>query len=177
VRWVVRGRAGRRRLGGVAMVVVVLLAGGLATAGAASAVRRGQQQLAVQAMDHYITDLSEVIEDEVGHYQDALADLAAAVTTQPALTADGFAAMTARFTRQRLPGASGVSFVVPAYDRQAAATEALWRTRGATGLTLYRTGTAESRPRSQQHATDRRDARPGRVHRRVHDQQFACAAA
>jgi diguanylate cyclase (GGDEF)-like protein len=141
VEWVVRGRAGRRRLGGVALVLVVLLAGGVATAGAALAVRRGQQQLAVQAMDHYITDLTGVITDEVSHYEDALADLAAAIATQPALTADAFAAMTVRFDRARLPGASGVTFSVPAYDPQVAATQALWRARGATGLTLYRTGT------------------------------------
>ena len=138
---VVRGRARRRRLVGVAMVVAVLLAGGAATTGAALAVRRGQQQLATQAMDHYITDLAGVVADEVSHYEDALADLAAAAATQRELTAEAFAAMTVRFDRTRLPGASGVSFVVPAYDAQVATTQALWRSRGAVGLRIYPTGT------------------------------------
>jgi diguanylate cyclase (GGDEF)-like protein len=138
---VVRGPAGRRRLVGVTTVLAVLLAAGVATASATYAVERGRQRLATQAMNHAITDLSSVITDEVGHYEDALADVAAAVTTQPALTAAEFYGMTVRLNRKRLPGASGVGFVVPAYDAQVAATQARWRDLGATGLTLYRTGT------------------------------------
>jgi diguanylate cyclase (GGDEF)-like protein len=122
------------------MVLVVLILGGAASAGAAGAVRRSQERSSTQAMDHHINDLGTVITDEVHDYRDALADLAAAIGAQQTLTADEFAQMTAGLSSARLPGASGVSFVVPAYDAQVAGTQAIWRSRGATGLTLYRTG-------------------------------------
>jgi diguanylate cyclase (GGDEF)-like protein len=126
----------------VVIVLVVLILGGAASAVAAVAVRRGQDRMAAQAMDHGIEDLSLMITDEVHDYRDTLADLATAIGAQETLKANEFAAMTAGLTSERLPAAAGISFVVPAYDPQVAGTQALWRSRGATGLTLYRTGTA-----------------------------------
>jgi diguanylate cyclase (GGDEF)-like protein len=123
------------------MVLVVLLLGGAASAGAAAAVRRSQDRLATQAMDQQLDDLGTMIADEMRDYRDTLSDLAAAIGAQQTLTAVEFAAMTAGLSSGRLPGATGISFVVPAYDAQVAGTQALWRSRGATGLTLYRTGT------------------------------------
>jgi diguanylate cyclase (GGDEF)-like protein len=122
------------------MVLIVPILGILATTGAVRSVSRGQQRLSTQAMDHYIADISEVIVDQVSHYGDALTDLAAGISSQDRFTNTDFNAMTAALNAVRLPGASGVAFVVPASDDQIPATQAYWRSRGATGLSLYKTG-------------------------------------
>jgi diguanylate cyclase (GGDEF)-like protein len=140
---VASGQARRRRMSGAAMVVVMLILGISATAGATLAVARGQRRLATQEMDHYIDDISAAVQDELSHYGDALTDLAAGIGSQDRLTYADFKAMTAALARRRLPGASGVGFVVPATDREVASTQAYWRARGASGLSLYRTGTDE----------------------------------
>jgi diguanylate cyclase (GGDEF)-like protein len=122
------------------MVLIVPILGILATTGAVRSVSRGQQRLSTQAMDHYIADISEVIVDQVSHYGDALTDLAAGISSQDRFTNTDFNAMTAALNPVRLPGASGVAFVVPASDEQIPDTEAYWRSRGAVGLSLYKTG-------------------------------------
>jgi len=47
-----------------------------------------------------------------------------------------FNAITGRLNRQRLPGASGVVFAVPADTGQITAVQTYWRDQGATGLQL-----------------------------------------
>ncbi len=135
------GTARRRRLVGVALVAAVLLTGGAVSGGAAVTVSHGRQQLATQSMDHHLSTISQEIIDQVGHYGSALTDLAAGISAQERLTAADFQGMTAAMNAARLPGASGVSFVVPAYDAQVAAVQARWRAQGAAGLSLYRSGT------------------------------------
>lgn len=134
------GQSRRRRWAGIGAVLFVLVAGGLAAGGAALAVRRGQHQLATQAMNSYQSTVAAAIRNEVGHYADALSDVTAAIGIEPALTRADFLGLTAQFTPERLPGASGISFIVPSTDATAAADQTLWRSRGADGLTLYRTG-------------------------------------
>ncbi len=136
------GHTRRRTLSGVALVLAVLVAGGLATAAAAVLEHRSQQRLATRLMDHHIDRLADETADEVSHYRDALTDLAVGISAQEYLSATDFDALTATMTSRRLPGANGVSFVTAAFDPQVAAVEAYWRERGATGLTLYRSGTA-----------------------------------
>ena len=131
----------RRTLSGVALVLLVFLAGGLTTATAAVLEHRSQQRLATRMMDHHVDRLAEVMTDEMGHYRDALTDLAAGIGAQEFLSATDFDALTATMTSRRLPGASGVSFVAPALDPQVDDVEAYWRERGAAGLMLYRSGT------------------------------------
>ena len=131
----------RRTLSGVALVLLVFLAGGLTTATAAVLEHRSQQRLATRMMDHHVDRLAEVMTDEMGHYRDALTDLAAGIGAQEFLSATDFDALTATMTSRRLPGASGVSFVVPAADPEVDRVEAYWRERGAAGLMLYRSGT------------------------------------
>ncbi|MCA2211939.1 diguanylate cyclase [Wangella sp. NEAU-J3] len=92
-------------------------------------------------MDYHLRTIAEEITDEVSHYGDALTDLAAGVSAQEHLTSEDFEGMTAAMDGSRLPGASGVSFVVPAYDHEVAAVQAKWRARGASRLSLYRNGT------------------------------------
>ena len=135
------GPAGRRTLGGVALVLLVLLAGGLTTATAVLLEQRAQQRLATRLMDHHIDRLTHEAADEMSHYHDTLTDLAAGIGAQEFLSATDFDALTATMTSRRLPGASGVSFVVPAADPEVDRVEAYWRERGAAGLMLYRSGT------------------------------------
>lgn len=135
------GQARRRRLSGAAMVVVVLILGAVATTGATAAVRGDQRARTEQTMDRYIDSISNAVEDQVGHYREALLDVAAGLSSQTTLTHTDFMAMTAALDEHRLAGASGLSFVVPATDATAASTQAYWRERGADGLDLYRTGT------------------------------------
>ncbi len=136
-----RDTAGRRRLVGVVLVLVVLVTGAVVSGGAALAISRGREQLATQTMDHHIATVAETVIDQVGHYGDALTDLAAGISAQEFLTEDDFQGMTAAMNARRLPGATGVSFVVPAFDGQVAAVQERWRAHGATGLSLYRSGT------------------------------------
>lgn len=133
-------RQARRRWAGVAAVLAVLIVGGLASSGASLAVERGQGRLATQAMDTYQTSIGDAIEDEVGHYRDALADVVAGIAIEPTLDAAEFLGLTAGLGGDRLPGATAISFVVPSTDQGTAATQRLWRSRGANGLTLYATG-------------------------------------
>jgi diguanylate cyclase (GGDEF)-like protein len=123
------------------MVLVVLVVGILATGAAVQSAGRSRQRLATLAMDRNIEDIGEVIAGQVSQYGDALTDLAAGISAQERLTHADFDAMTASLNSQRLKGASGVAFVVPAYDRQVPAAEAHWRASGAAGLSLHRTGT------------------------------------
>jgi diguanylate cyclase (GGDEF)-like protein len=131
----------RRRWASVVAVLSVLIAGGAAAACAELAVQRSQHRLAVQSMDTYRDRFGDTVQDEVGHYADALADIAAAIDTQSAPTAAAFRGLTGHLDDARLPGATGVAFVVPASDAEIPAAQALWRSRGSTGLSLYRTGT------------------------------------
>jgi diguanylate cyclase (GGDEF)-like protein len=135
------GQARRRRLSGVAMVLIVMTLGISVSTVATVSVRHDQRTLAAQAMDRDIDSVSDTVEDGINHYRDALVDLAAGLSSQTELTATDFAALTAALDERRLPGASGVSFVVPATDDEAGAAQAYWRDRGADGLDLYRTGT------------------------------------
>jgi diguanylate cyclase (GGDEF)-like protein len=133
--------AKRRRLSGAALVLAVLVLGGGATGAAALTASRAQQRLATQEMNHYVEDLSDIIAGEIEDYGNTLTDLAAAISAQEFLSASDFVTLTAALDRRRLPGASGVAFVVPAFDDEVAGVQARWRAHGATGLNLYRTGT------------------------------------
>ncbi|MFG1604797.1 diguanylate cyclase domain-containing protein [Actinoplanes sp. NPDC049265] len=136
----VRGRT-RRRVISVGLVLVVLLGGGGATWLASSVVLRGQKQLSEQAMTRAINDSADAVSDEVGHFADALEDVAAAIGSSTYLSKGDFEAITEPLDADRLPGASSIGFAVPAKDGEVSATQAYWRARGAGGLTLYRTGT------------------------------------
>ena len=122
-------------------MLAVLLVGGLASAGMSLALQRNQQRLATQLMDRAADQLGGIVDDEASHYRDVLADLTAAIGTQPVLTRAVFDGMTANLNPARLPGVTGVTFVVPALDGQLPGVQAAWRARGAIGLTLKSAGT------------------------------------
>jgi diguanylate cyclase (GGDEF)-like protein len=135
---------GRRRrwVDGV-LVLAVLAAGLVGSAAVAAATERVQRQHAGRFMDEYADDVRRTVSGELSRYRDTLADLAAGVGAQPDLTATGFTQITGRLTRQRLPGAAAVGFVVAADDAQVPATQAYWRAHGAFGLRLDPAGHGE----------------------------------
>jgi diguanylate cyclase (GGDEF)-like protein len=123
----------------VAVVLVVGLAGSLTVS---AGVERAQHRHAGQLMDQHAEEVARAVTAEADRYCDTLSDVAAAVGAQSDLSAGDFTEITSRLTRQRLPGATGVAFAVPADNGQAAGVQALWRGHGASGLTLTAVGAA-----------------------------------
>jgi len=148
-------RPGGRRWVAAALIVVVLLAGGGGSYAFMAAVDQIQQRFAGRLMDQNADSISQAVADEAYRYDDTLTDLAASVGAQSNLTRDDFAAVTTGLTRQRvpdtsnaasqpnpkrLPGVSGVAFVVPAGPGEIPAVQARWRDRGVPDLRLTAVG-------------------------------------
>jgi diguanylate cyclase (GGDEF)-like protein len=121
------------------LVVVAGLAGSLM---ATTAVDRAQQRHAGQLMDQHADKVAREVTGETARYRDTLSDVAAAVGAQSDFIAGDFTEITSRLTRERLPGATAVAFAVSAVDDQVPRIEAVWRERGASGLTLNTVGAA-----------------------------------
>ncbi|GAA0734574.1 diguanylate cyclase [Dactylosporangium roseum] len=126
---------------GAALVLTVLFAGLGLSAGGAAVVNRVEQRSAAQLMDRYAEDVSAAVIQQVDRYGDTLADLAAAIGARPDVTAADFAAISAGLNWDRLPGASGVAFAVPAADADLPSVESYWRDKGVPTLALAPIGT------------------------------------
>ncbi|GGK81236.1 hypothetical protein GCM10012284_13970 [Mangrovihabitans endophyticus] len=113
-----------------------MLIGLTGTALAAGAFRMAGDARTAQAMNQRTELVVRAITAEIGRYRTVLADLAAAVGAQSDLTAAEFTAITRPVDRQRLPGATGVVYVVPATTDQVPRLQAYWRARGNTALRL-----------------------------------------
>ena len=135
VRSVAEG-ARRRRQSGVALMLAVLVLGAGGAWGCATAVRNAQRNVLAEAVTHEAADINTSLAGEVSDYQEALEDLAAALATQRPLTASAFDGMAANMTPDRMPGATGVAFIVPVAAGDVAGAQATWRAHGATGLVL-----------------------------------------
>jgi diguanylate cyclase (GGDEF)-like protein len=107
----------------------------------ANAEKHVQQRHAARLMDQYADDAKVAVTSEAARYRDTLSDIAAAVGAQAYCTAADFSQITSRLNRQRLSGASGVLFAVPARDGQVAGVQSFWRARGVPGLRLVPVGT------------------------------------
>ncbi|GAA1581349.1 sensor histidine kinase [Actinoplanes couchii] len=126
-------RPGRRSM---VLLVTVALLGLSGTWLAASALRRGGEGRAAQALREQTSVVSQTVDAEIRRYGNTVRDVAASVGAQADLRASEFRAITAPLDRNRLPGATGVSLVVMAADGQVAAVQRYWRRQGAGGLTL-----------------------------------------
>ena len=124
---------GRRSVRVLALVIALGLLG---TTLAALALRRADQDRAERALSQQSMIVAQTITAEIGRYSTSLTDLAAAVGAQSRLESAEFTAIVAAVDRQRLPGASGMAFVVPASGGQIPAVQRFWRERGHPGLTL-----------------------------------------
>ncbi|NMO54576.1 diguanylate cyclase [Actinoplanes sp. TBRC 11911] len=120
----------------LALVVAVLLIGGLVSAVVYDAQRHNETHYAAQLMDRHADVVTEAITDRVDHYSDTLTDLALAVGAEAEPRADLYERLTAGLDVARLPGASGVAFVVAARTAQVGSVQRTWRTRGSAGLRL-----------------------------------------
>ncbi|MFI5497185.1 ATP-binding protein [Actinoplanes sp. NPDC051859] len=118
------------------VVGLVVLLGALGTGLSTVALRVTAQSWSERAFAQKQDVIAKVIVAELIQYGVALADLSASIGAQPRLTAGGFAAITAPFNNSRLPGATEISFVVPATAATMPVVQADWRARGSAGLTL-----------------------------------------
>lgn len=126
--WSVRSAPG-------ALVLVIVL-GVAGTTMAALALRHADEDRADRAGAQQTMLVQQVVSAEIRRYSTTLADLAAAVGSQAELESAEFTAITAPIDQERLPGATGVSLVVPATDAEIPAVQSYWRARGISGLTL-----------------------------------------
>ncbi|MEV4705231.1 ATP-binding protein [Actinoplanes sp. NPDC049316] len=117
----------------LALVVVLGVAG---TAMAAVALRRADEDRRERALSQQTMIISQVVQAEMRRYSTSLTDLAAAIGAQSQLEAAEFTAITAPVDRQRLPGVTGVVYVVPATTEQIPQVQRYWRARGTTDLVL-----------------------------------------
>ncbi|MDP9794218.1 signal transduction histidine kinase [Catenuloplanes nepalensis] len=122
-----------------AVLALVVLLGGTGTGLAVWALRSIEQDRAAQALDEHTRGVTGAVEGYLRQYTLALQDLAAAAAAQQDLRAEDFATITAPLDGTRLPGASGVAFVVPAGAAQVAPLQEQWRARTGPGLTLQPT--------------------------------------
>ena len=118
------------------MLSLVVALGVLGTVLAAVALRQASQDRAARALTQQTLIVSHVVSAEIRRYSTSLTDLAGAVGAQSKLEAAEFTAIVAAVDKQRLPGASGVAFVVPAGAGQIAGVQEFWRSLGDPGLTL-----------------------------------------
>ncbi|MEU8228399.1 ATP-binding protein [Actinoplanes sp. NPDC048967] len=130
---------GRRSVRVLALVIALGLLG---TTLAALALRRADDDRAHRALEQRSMIVAQTVAAEVRRYSTSLTDLAAAVGAQARLESAEFTATVAAIDQQRLPGASGVAFVVPASRSRIPQVQRFWRDRGDAGLTLQPVPTA-----------------------------------
>ncbi|GIE77326.1 hypothetical protein Aph02nite_32760 [Actinoplanes philippinensis] len=93
--------------------------------------------------EHKAEVIERSVTAEIERYRVALADVAAAVAVLERLDAAGFADLTEPLTRDRLPGAATVSFVVAAETADVPAVQARWRELGDPALGVLPIGAGE----------------------------------
>jgi len=118
------------------VLALVIALGLLGTGLAATALRRADEDRAARALNEQTMIVAQTVTAEIRRYSTALADLAAAVGAQGRLEPAEFTAIVAAVDGQRLPGATGVAFVVPATGAQIPEVQRFWRDSGDAGLTL-----------------------------------------
>ena len=118
------------------LVAAVLAVGLAATLFTAAALHADQQESAARVMDQRTSVARAAVIGETVRYLDLLHVVAAGLGTDARLTAADFAAAVAPLDTTDLHGAMSVGFVVATPTAGVAATQAFWRARGATGLTL-----------------------------------------
>jgi signal transduction histidine kinase len=135
-------RSRRVRLGGPVLALLVLLLGLAATALIVTGLRGDQHQNAQRVMDQRTAVALAAVQTETERYRALLEATAAGISTDDSFTWDDFDVATSPLANSNLVGAASVAYIVPARTDQIAATQRLWRSRGADGLTLRPTGSA-----------------------------------
>jgi signal transduction histidine kinase len=122
------------------LALIVLLIGIAATALIFVGLRADQRDNARRVMDQRTSVALAAVQTETERYRALLQATAAGISTDDSFTWDDFDVATAPLSSANLAGASSVAYVVPARAGQIAATQDLWRSRGAEGLTLRPAG-------------------------------------
>ena len=117
--------------------LLVVIVGVVASAGAGTALAVGQRGVAQREVQRRAALVVAAASGEVGRYVDAVRTMAAAVGAFDHLTAVKFSQVTEPVAGMRLAGAVSVVYLVPTDSSGVAATQALWRQRGASGLVLH----------------------------------------
>jgi PAS domain S-box-containing protein len=123
----------------VAVIVVTLLIAGATFA----AMTRGDDETTRRLLQRRASQVTAAVQAEVNRYLDALSTTAAAAGAHDTLTNAKFQQLSAPLAGMRLSGATSVGFLVPAAEDRIAATEQLWRDRGAADLRLRPVGSGE----------------------------------
>ena len=134
---------GRSRATALAAACVAAVIGLLATGAAAAFVHAREWDNARSLIDRTTLSARAAVQFELQRYTDALKTVAGGLGGQDPVTPAGFDAATAPLAGLDLRGVSAVALMVPATSDRVAQTQATWRDRGATGLTLRPEGTGE----------------------------------
>ena len=121
---------------GPLLAATVLVVGFTVTLLTVGALRSVQRQNADRVMDQRTAVARAAVAAETGRYRALLQAVAAGIGTNNRFTGTDFAAVTYPLEAAGLIGGTSVAFVVPTRPADIAGTQALWRERGATGLTL-----------------------------------------
>ena len=130
----------RRRRISIAVVLAFLMVGAAGSFALLVTVSRIEQRSAARLLDQKADNIRISMTEKADSYSQTLADLATSVGAQSSFTADDFGTVTSQLNRERLPGASGVAFVVPATAATIPAVQAYWRRHGSAELRFDPTG-------------------------------------
>jgi signal transduction histidine kinase len=134
-------RMRRRTRAGAFFAAIVLAVGAVGACLAASQLNETATATAGQIMDRRTATVEQAVSSEVNRYVDLAQAVAAAVRSQPDLTAAQFDTITEALPQQRLAGVAAMSFVVATTDENVATTQTYWQAHGAEGLKLQPVGT------------------------------------
>jgi signal transduction histidine kinase len=129
------------------LAVVVLIAGLATSAVAVVGLQRADRRAQSEALNARTDAIRTAVTTEGRRYVNALLDVAAGVGAQQELAAADFAAITAPISRDRLSGATGISFAVATAPDRLAQVQQQWRARGSPTLRLAPAGTARDEHR------------------------------
>jgi signal transduction histidine kinase/CHASE1-domain containing sensor protein len=121
--------------------VAVLVVGLGVTWEASALLRDGADTQRTLIVDQRAELSRAAVDTEVRRHLSAVRALAGAMGAYEPLTLDKFMAATSALPMAALPGATSIGFVIAAPDDGVAAAQALWRQRGAPGLTFQPQGT------------------------------------
>jgi signal transduction histidine kinase len=138
-----RSRVRRRVFAALLLSSGVLVLGSSVAIAAGITVYGNERTDAAHQADRRMALAQTSVMAEVRRYEDMLSTVAAGLGGYDHLTPQEYAAVTVPMAGAKLPGATGVTFVVPAADGDVAAVQAYWRRMGASGLTLQPFGGAQ----------------------------------
>ncbi|MCO8271226.1 ATP-binding protein [Actinoplanes sp. TRM 88003] len=135
--------ARRGRFTGLLLAGSILLAGLTVVVSVYAVMRSAQHENAARVMDQRTAMARAAVQTETGRYRSLIETAAAGLATDANLTWADFDTATAPFASANLVGAASLAYVVPAATDRIPAIQAQWRSRGATGLELRATVTAD----------------------------------